>query len=618
MSESKAFVKEILPNVSDEIHQQSPSWMLTFLRWDKRFLFGQKEQANDLLNVREPLIVVNDCISLQVNYHKESHTPSFSAVLLGGDINYLTAIAPGDFVFINMARWESKVGELYERANKLLSINGPDDGFKGFFKIQSVRKTLGINPYTGLKTVVYQINGFAFSEFNNIIYYNQFLYTEAEKRNDLLFITKLHESWPQYFDSTKNKDNNLQDILKFLINAFIGTGGNKKGRANALQQVEQTQYYIPQGVGKLLGIPEAKTAADVYTYIFGLQTYLPSPNGTLAQNLNPINLKNVEGNFYYTDKECKGKVYLAAEMWNQVPAWGILTQHANLPLNEMYTSFRVSPEGSIMPTLVFRQTPMTSERFKLEYPVTRFLNLPRWKVSPYLIYDINIGRDDVGRINFVQMFGSAPSLPSESNQAFLAQQIARGNYEVDILDIKRSGLRPIIKTNNFDYFTTGKVGLQSPIWAKILGDALIGGHLKLNGHIGCVGIEEPIAVGDNLEFDGTVFHIEAITHTCSVNPNGIKTFRSHIEISHGVNLASDSNGKVFSEMEHTDAQRNQERDFERERVMPGLTDEQAIPSRIEGRKFGVNNTIEEPFVSNVKSKTGDPKPIKTNNKKRKK
>jgi hypothetical protein len=71
-------------------------------------------------------------------------------------------------------------------------------------------------------------------------------------------------------------------------------------------------------------------------------------------------------------------------------------------------------------------------------------------------------------------------------------------------------------------------------------------------------------------------------------------------------------------MEHTDAQRNQERDFERERVMPGLTDEQAIPSRIEGRKFGVNNTIEEPFVSNVKSKTGDPKPIKTNNKKRKK
>jgi hypothetical protein len=605
MSKSKAFIKEILPNFSDETHQHSPSWMLTFLRWDRRFLFGQTELSADFLNVRDPLIVVNDCISLQINYHKESHTPSFSAVLLGGSINYLTAIAPGDFVFININRWQSKTDELYSRAQKLLPINRPEDGFKGFFRIQSVRKTLEADPSSGLKRVVYQINGFAFAEFNNIIYYNQFLYTEAEKRNDLLFITRLHESWQQYFESTRNKNNNLQDILKFLISSFIGTGPNKKGRVKPLRQEEQTHFYVPKNVGNLLGIPEAKSAADIYTYIFGLQTYSPVPDGSLEQNLNPINLKRISDNFYYTDKECKGKVYLTAEMWNQVPTWGILTQHANIPLNEMYTCFRVSPEGFVMPTLVFRQTPMTSEKFSENYEVTRFLNLPRWKVSPRLIYSINIGRDDVARVNFVQMFGSAPSLPNESNQALLSMQIARKNYEVDVLDIQRSGLRPIIKTNNFDYFTTGKIGLNTPIWARILGDALIGGHLKLNGHIDCVGIEEPIAVGDNLEFDGTVFHIEAISHVCSINQNGFKVFKTHIELSHGVNLASDSHGKVFSEMVHTDAQSNQERDFNRERVMPGFSDEQAIPSGLSGKGHGENATKEKPFVSNTKSKVGD-------------
>ncbi len=618
MSKSKAFTKTIFPNANDNVHQHSPSWMLTFLRWDRRFLFGQEGESNELLSVRDPLIVVSDCISLQINQNKESHTPSFSAVLLGGDINYLTALAPGDFVFINICRWKSKIDELYSRAEKLLPINRVDDGFKGFFKIQSVRKTLGVDPNTGTKRVVYEISGFAFSEFNNIIYYNQFIQTEAEKKNDLLFITKLHESWPQYFDTAKNKENNLQDILKFLISSFIGTGPNKSGRAKPLQQIEQTHFYIPKGVGNLLGISDAKSAADIYTYLFGLQTYSPIPNGTLAQNLNPSGLSKVLDNFYYTDKLCKGKLYLAAEMWNQVPAWGILTQHANMPLNEMYTCFRTNPEGLVMPTLVFRQTPMTSEKFKINYEVTRFLNLPRWKVSPELIYDINIGRDDVARVNFVQMYGSAPGFPTESNGAFIAQQIAAGNYDLDILDIRRSGLRPIIKTNNFDFFSTGKVGLQTPTWAKILADALIGGHLKLNGHISCVGIQDPIAVGDNLEFDGTVFHIEALSHSCAVSPNGFKTFKTHLEISHGVNLASDSNGKVFSEMVHTDSQSNQKRDFEREKIMPGFSDEQAIPSRIENKRFGVNNTDQKTFLSNKKSKSGDQKNSKKDNTKRKK
>jgi hypothetical protein len=563
-------------------------------------LFEQEGDAEDLLKTRKPLIVINDCISVSVSVNKENLTHQMSAILYPGDINYLTAIAPGDFVIVNMTRWDKNIDVLYEKARSLKPINGPQDGFKGVFKIQSVRKILSADPATGIKRLMYQITGFAFTEFNNVIYYNPNLLTAAEKNLDFLFVTRIGERWRQFMSASDGGKENLRELLKFLIESFLGTGANKGKIVSELQQIEQTQFYIPGDLGKLLGEPKAAAAKDIYSYIFGLQEFSAAKDQNLSNALNPANLEKLDGNFYFTKLPCRGKIYLSAEYWNQIPAWDILNQYINSPLNEFFTSFRLTPDNRVMPTLIFRQTPMTSEKFKSEqnYPVTRFLNLPRWKIDPHLIFDMNIGRDEVARVNFVQMFGINQTLSGESQQTQMSAQIAKNNYSVDQLDIQRSGLKPIIRTTNFDFVSSsGDANLQAPQWAKILGDALIGGHLKLNGQITCVGIQDPIAVGDNLEFDGTVFHIESITHSCSVASTGIKTFRTSIEISHGVNLASDQNGKVFSEMVHTDAQSYQARDYGREKVLPGLSDEQAIPERMYNEKFGVNTTQQRPFVS---------------------
>ena len=70
--------------------------------------------------------------------------------------------------------------------------------------------------------------------------------------------------------------------------------------------------------------------------------------------------------------------------------------------------------------------------------------------------------------------------------------------------LKRNGLRPHVVTSEFDTFQILHIranGFRAPGWAKIMGDALIGGHLKMSGTINFVGIAEPIAVGDNLQFD---------------------------------------------------------------------------------------------------------------------
>ena len=68
----------------------------------------------------------------------------------------------------------------------------------------------------------------------------------------------------------------------------------------------------------------------------------------------------------------------------------------------------------------------------------------------------------------------------------------------------------------FDIYddTVDRASYNSPEWARIHADAVIGGHLKMNGTFVCAGIPDPIAVGDNLEFEDVVYHIEQITHTC--------------------------------------------------------------------------------------------------------
>ena len=170
---------------------------------------------------------------------------------------------------------------------------------------------------------------------------------------------------------------------------------------------------MPAIVGKLLAINEVTVAADIYNYWFGLQTYSNTSSNTSPKlGLNPDMNENSSDGFYYTTTPCAGKAILSPEYWNQVKAWDILNQYTNAPLNEFFTCFRADPtDGTIIPTVVLRQIPFTNEDFfvtnkfgPVNVPVTMFMNLPRWKISPALVISQDIGRDEAMRINYVQVF----------------------------------------------------------------------------------------------------------------------------------------------------------------------------------------------------------------------
>lgn len=606
MADSRAFTYNVEPVSAgngelNSLNSTSPSWMLTFIRWRYRDTLRIKNAnvvnknpnaLNALKETLEPLVVINDCLSVVTTSSKASFTPSVEIVLLQTDTNYMTAVAPGDFVFVNMLNWESDVDRIYQNAvSGKGPINGPKDGFKGLFKIQSVRRTVTvIDPKKGTKSVLFRITGFAFTEFNNMLYFDPSVALQAQ--GSLVFSSRISETWEQLVNANKNQ--NIQDIISTLIGSFIGSGLNKQNSTTGNEfQSPNDKFFMPAIIGTLLGVPtKVKAAKDIYTYLFGIQSYTATgSNVSVAQGMNP-KIGKVNGRFFYTTTPCAGKALLSPEYWNQVKAWDVLNQYVNKPLNEFFTTFRIDVNGSVMPTVVLRQIPFTSEDFTQDNfvgahtPLTKFMTLPRWKINPALLISQDIGRDEAARVNFVQLF--ARILQGGNLGADYTLESKNFNYIFDLNDIQRSGLRPSITSSMFDvYGSQDRPSFNSPIWARIVGDAMIGGQLKMNGTFIFVGIPDPIAVGDNLEFEGVVYHIEQVVHNCTYNPaNGEKSFRTTISVSQGLSSKSSARyGTIYAEMSDSNAYKEREDDYndtDVTQILPGVSESQDVPSRQPG------------------------------------
>lgn len=570
---------------SDAVNQSSPTWVLTFVRFENRDTLRNQDIPPLEVNNNDPLVVENDCISVTTTMNKGTLTPSMEATLKETDVNYLTAVAPGDFVFVNMLNWESDARDLAIRANNGDPINGPDDGFKGLFKVQSVRKSYLVNEQTGEKSVSYKIDAYGFTEFNNTIYFNQNLLASGSQDNYTLFIRRLSSDWANLI-SPKGFFN-LQKIISILITSFIGNGINTSDLSDDLKShlpTANTQFYVPLLVGSLLGIPRVTAAKDIYNYLFGIQGYSTNQNQTLSQGLNPQLKSNFFGpGFHYTTTEVYGDAFFMPEFWNANKAWSIINQYLNNPLNEIYTCYKLSNDGRIYPTVVFRQIPFTTQDFESRFNIspsnTKFLNIPRWKIDSSIVYNFDIGRDEAARVNFFQYY-SRVGLINDTGGAGPAQEVAAINYVFDSDDVKRSGLRPSIVSGMFDPYISA--GPRSPIWAKIMADSVMGSQLKLNGTLECIGIDNPICIGDNLEFEGIVFHIESVIHSCFIDPvSGVKRFKTILKLSSGISINSTSSVTQYAEMTDTNAYLDRSNDYNNlDQILPGVSESQDTLSRI--------------------------------------
>lgn len=521
-----------------------------------------------LLRAVHPLVIVDDILSLQTQGSKRSHVKNMNVTLKSTSVNYMNEILPGDHVFAWIVNSLTKQQDLIARINKGAACNMFDDGLKHLGRIHSVRKQIQVDGQSGVKTSNYTVQSSGFAELDSMLFYDQNL-ASADQRDKSVgsWLARLGLNIEELFGATTKegiKKNNTNVIFPTLLSLIVGKGPPNKSKAGVsvetpsgqdVGQLPQTlseppySYLVPVMVGQLLGLRPSEASkssrivsyADILELLQGVQNY--SNTSGFGMFIPDISSAQTGERRSFTPTPLLG-TFLAffPELTNK-PLWQVLSQYSNPTINETYTALRVNPEGLVMPTLIFRQIPFTTDAMPIirDLPVTRFLSLPRWVVPSVMIQSVDIGRSDSTRVNFVHVYGASSLV---QNNVPVQYQLVENPPAMDSLDIQRSGMRPYIAT--VECFINDQVGKTPSQWINLVADRMMGSQYTLNGTINTFGIQSPICEGDNLEFDGVVFHIESVAHSFSITPDGHKSWTTRLELTNG--MRADTSAKFSSDV----------------------------------------------------------------------
>jgi hypothetical protein len=371
-------------------------------------------------------------------------------------------------------------------------------------------------------------------------------------------------------DTTAGLDTSTSFLVPQEVAKVFGVDGGKIRITDIYQLIHGIQKYSGGDIN----------ANDYYTETED------GANLKVGAVFNPDGVYPYSGNIIFTGTNQLGTFQPQVPAFNgQKTAWSILHQFLNRTINELYTTLRVNAKGFIVPTIVCRQLPfssgVTSGVYKpkqqpssinggnfvnvnsannashskakskiagLDTPrlgapeedspppqsitlnLTRMTELPRWIIHPVLMKGFEVGRSDALRFNFIQIAGTDGQTTTN-----LTDQLVRNPPIKDELDMSRNGLRPYFDTVNCAPKDIHQQhGSMVGSWQYVLADILMGQHLTLTGSLTTYGIIQPICVGDNLEIDQTLFHIESVNHTFSDDGRGHKTFTTNFSLTHGV------------------------------------------------------------------------------------
>lgn len=309
--------------------------------------------------------------------------------------------------------------------------------------------------------------------------------------------------------------------------------------------------------------------------------------------------------FYKTPAPTKGSVPLQIPpIWDNRSLWQILNSFLNEVVNEMYTCLRMNKHGEIVPTLIVREKPFSTGLFNDLYgkaPVysvnkspppqmaenlaklkdsikkskedttaqiesnetlkkeegekgatfqqrTYYCNLPRWILPESKVLSVSLTVEENKRVNFIQVWGRSSSSEfmfgsAWDQESFKIAQYLNKNFVADEADIARNGLRADIQETVFDLPVSKGSGSLADLFARMRADWYFNGQLKPAGTITLMGIQEPICEGDNIEFEGIVFHITGVSHSASISADGKKSFLTTLQVENGILASSLKNEK---------------------------------------------------------------------------
>lgn len=567
-----------------------------------------------------PLIITDDALSVSVSATKGSPTSKMSCTLAPGRYDYISEIFPDDWVFAwmfnNLSDAERILGRL-QGAN-IEPCNDWKSGLKFVGRVESVSKDLTQAP-DGIRFVRYSLSASGFDELQAKVLYNPYLLRQFNG------IAKYMQSLNialNDFISKGAQGVETETAVRTFIDLLLGkgvkpnqglpTGTTSSGASappkNTAGAEGEYAYIVPTMVGDILGKKhgdEGKkllSASDFVDTIVGVQTYGNGLNKERPwEAFLPSNLADAKTQRKQTKEKMKGSFLPVEPQLNNKTVWSVLNSYLNPILNEMYATLRADHDGNIVPTIVARQLPFSSQKgaerksvfgelvgsinsalgalansaTTINMTTTTMLELPRWYVHPILITNLRLGRSKALKFNYVQCMGDPGQM--KSTHAAPALQTARNPPVRDDLDVARSGLRDFQQVASVSLASINEGQMKE--WTQIIADIVHGQHMALTGTCTILGVQAPIAIGDNIEVDGTVLHIESVNHQCSISGDGQKTFRTTLGLSHGMSAQPLGTDLGL----YAGVQATQNRSFE-----PGITNEAPgiIPPAPEGMSFG--------------------------------
>jgi hypothetical protein len=588
-----AFTYTITQNSSDS-HQAEPFWIGVVVPFKFKDTFNRNNFAtSDNANVgsipdalKNPveeddiIIIDNDCVSWSTGSTKGSHTTHLDLSLKQTAIEYINKVKPGDWILF----WAFNDFEKYNYVKNLINTRKRANQFfnapKFIGRINSVLKDKAVQPNSGQIHLFYSINCTGFSELDNTIYYNLaagFKYPNAR------------QEWRDFGNEinsflTTGGVVTAHDAIVKLTGICLGLGPGIKWKRvldlgsavnnlsvspDTFLSVQDTvispneSYLIPPTVAKLLTGKSSNinTYADLLRLLVGLQKYKNYNTGIINKKNDIVDFKG----FFPDLVEMTGQFQPQTLDFNNAPLWSLLQTYLNPPMNEMFTCLRVDGEGYVMPTLIARQVPFSTNKFANSLPrqilssdrvdinATAFTSLPRWNIDKTMIMHLRVGASNAVRYNYVQILGLNLLNPNGSIIQKAKEQIYQKPI-IDTADIQRTGLNTYIKNTN-SYYSTVNISdlLTLQFWSKLMADTLLGSHLKFSGTVTLKGVNEPICEGDNCVIDGVIYHIEGFNHSGQIDETGHKDFTTTLMLTNGVAIESDnSEDLIYPTLKETD------------------------------------------------------------------
>lgn len=613
--------------------------------FERRRMRSYDQDPSQAVKVGAPLIITSDCVQLQVHHGKDSFLGNLQAALVSDNTNYLQAITPGNWCLAWMLQSEDQALQLVTRIGMGLACNRFMDGLKFVGRVKSRRKQLTVDD-NGHQEVFYTLQAASFTEFEASVFYDPAL--AANESGSIGTQLQAMDVQLNTFFSANAQQPGVETAkaIPFFLSILLGRGFSSlltnplpsSGMPNIVsgltgqdpagpQEEAPYAYLVPAEVGALLGKSSgSKTSgilamADIDEAVIGVQnysgggasigTYTPNTDGTVGtgsyapgqeatgvnsgaasagqpqQLFTPDGLQVGGGNDNHKFTPVPVSGLFTPDMPNmtgQHNVWTILKQYLNDAVNEMYTVLRVNDQGSVVPTLIIRQLPFSSDVFAASLntgatytsintyvpsgnlPLTRFLELPRWHVDPLLVvapgYDI--GSSDAKRCNFVHIYGQSSLLPANT----MTWQITNNHPVEDRADIRRSGLLAHMSTVACSPADIS-INQGAAKWMAIRSDFQMGMHQTLDGTLNIHGVQAPIVPGDNMEWDDVVYHLETVLHTCQITRDGRRSFRTTLQFDHGLrsDTAPPVRNVVFADQTLFPAQNTDDNEF----YDPGLS-----------------------------------------------